>query len=233
MIHAVLFDLNGVIVDDEPIHMKAFQEVLRAHGVVLNEADYMSMLGMDDATFVRTAFARASIELSDETMHAVIAHEAQLHRGMIEKEIPLFPGVATFIKALSRNFPLAVVSMAERAEVDYALERSGLSSYFSTRVTADDVTECKPDPRCYQLGLERLNSARSESQVLSLQPNECLVIEDSPPGVQSGRAAGMRTLGVTNTVNEDLLRAAGADVVTHSLADWTVHAVRHVYNESS
>jgi beta-phosphoglucomutase-like phosphatase (HAD superfamily) len=62
-----------------------------------------------------------------------------------------------------------------------------------------------------------------------LLPNECLAVEDSPPGIQAGRGAGMRTLGVTNTVSEDALRAAGADVVTRSLADWTTDAVRRVF----
>jgi beta-phosphoglucomutase-like phosphatase (HAD superfamily) len=63
-----------------------------------------------------------------------------------------------------------------------------------------------------------------------LLASECLVIEDSPPGIQSGRGAGMRTLGVTNTVTESELRAAGAEVVTASLADWTVDAVHHLYD---
>jgi beta-phosphoglucomutase-like phosphatase (HAD superfamily) len=66
---------------------------------------------------------------------------------------------------------------------------------------------------------------------LPLLANECLVIEDAPPGIRSGKAAGMRTLGVTNTVSETELRAAGADVVTHSLADWTMDAVHHVFSE--
>jgi phosphoglycolate phosphatase/beta-phosphoglucomutase len=230
MIQAVLFDLNGVIVDDEPLHLKCFQEALGAEGIVLKEEDYMSMLGMDDTTFVRTAFARAEIELSDATLDAVIAREAAMHRGLIENELPLFPGVVTFIKALARNYPLAVVSMAERAEVDYALERARLAAHFSAVVSAEDVDACKPDPQCYLLALKRLNQKRSESHVLPLNPYECLVIEDSPPGIQSGRSAGMRTLAVTNTVIEVALRAAGAEVVTHSLADWTVSAVKHVFD---
>jgi beta-phosphoglucomutase-like phosphatase (HAD superfamily) len=68
--------------------------------------------------------------------------------------------------------------------------------------------------------------------LLPLLPHECLAIEDSPPGIQSARAAGMRTLGVTNTVSEAALRAAGADVVTASLADWNVDAVTLVYSNS-
>jgi beta-phosphoglucomutase len=89
---------------------------------------------------------------------------------------------------------------------------------------------CKPEPDCYACGLDKLNQKRQQERLLPLLASECLAIEDSPPGIQSARAAGMRTLGVTNTVEEKELRAAGADVVTGSLADWNVDAVRLVYS---
>jgi beta-phosphoglucomutase len=230
MIHAIFFDFNGVIIDDEPLHMKAYQEVLAAEGITLTEEGYMTMLGMDDATFVRTAYERAGKPLSDETMTAVIAREGAAHRKMIEDELPLFPGVVTFIKAASRHFQLGVVSMASRAGIDYVLQRAHLDRAFTVIVSTEDAHACKPDPCCYERALELLNEKRRDARQLPLLPRECLVIEDSPPGIQSGRAAGMRTLGVTNTVSEQALRAAGANVVTHSLADWTVDAVHHVFD---
>jgi beta-phosphoglucomutase-like phosphatase (HAD superfamily) len=79
------------------------------------------------------------------------------------------------------------------------------------------------------VGLEKLNENLSDAGQPLLIPRQCLVIEDSPPGIESGKAAGMRTLGVTNTVSEEKLRSAGAEVVTKSLADWTVDTIRHVY----
>jgi beta-phosphoglucomutase-like phosphatase (HAD superfamily) len=75
-----------------------------------------------------------------------------------------------------------------------------------------------------------LNEAQRATGQPALSPAECLVIEDAPPGIAAARAAGMRTLAVTNTVDEAALRAAGADVVTHSLADWTDDAVKHVFD---
>ena len=105
------------------------------------------------------------------------------------------------------------------------MDRIKLRSLFSVIVTAEEVSVCKPDPECYQIALERLNSSRQKERRLPLLPSECLVVEDSPPGIESGRVAGMRTLGVTNTVSEEKLRMAGADVVTPSLFDWTVDAV--------
>jgi len=234
MIQAVMFDFNGVIIDDEPLHQKAFREVLGAEGVGLTEGEYLTMLGMDDATFVRTAFERAGVELTEERMRAVIEREAETHRAMLEEaELPLFPGAVTFVKALARKYPLGLVSMAERAEIEYGIGRALIAPYFTAIVSAEDVHACKPDPECYLLALERLNRKRAEAaaQVIALRPSECLVIEDSPPGILSARGAGMRTLGVTNTVNDRALREAGAEVVTGSLADWTVDTLHHLYDK--
>jgi beta-phosphoglucomutase len=230
MIHAIFFDFNGVIIDDEPCHQKAYQEVLAAEGITLTVELYMTMLGMDDLTFVRTAFERAGKPLNDQTAKLVIAREAEIHRKMIEGELPLFPGVVTFVKAASRHYQLGVVSMASRDDIDYALHRAKLHSLFPVVVSAEDAHVCKPDPCCYKRALELLNERRREARQLPLIPEECLVIEDSPPGILSGRGAGMRTLGVTNTVPQEALRTAGADVVTPSLADWTVDAVHLVFD---
>jgi HAD superfamily hydrolase (TIGR01509 family) len=230
MIQAIFFDFNGVIIDDEPIQLKVYQEALAAEGVALTEEDYYSALGMDDVTFVSAAFERVGLALTDETANALIERKTELHRKMIEDEVPLFPGVVTFIKALSRHYTLGLVSMARRVEIEHVLVRAKLDRAFAVIVSAEDAHTYKPDPCCYQRALELLNEKRRDERKLPLLPEECLVIEDSPPGIQAGRAAGMRSLGVTNTVKEEALRAAGANIVTASLADWTVDAVHHVFD---
>ena len=231
MIQAILFDFNGVVINDEPLQFKAYQEVLHAEGVTHTEKDYYGSLGMDDTTFVSTAFARAGVAVTDERMRAVIERKAVLHRELLSGELPLFPGVVTFLKALARSFPLGVVSMARRAEIDYVLERAALARVFSVIVSAEDAHTCKPDPCCYNRALEMLNEKRSATGTPPLQPGECLVFEDSPPGIEAARVARMRTVGVTNTVSEKELRAAGAEVVTASLADWTPDAVRLIFDK--
>jgi beta-phosphoglucomutase len=228
MIEAIFFDFNGVVIDDERLQMAAYQHVLRGHGIDLTEEQYFAALGMDDRTFTRVALERAG-RLSDELTNAVLEAKKDAHRKMIEEELPFFPGVITFIKATSRHLSLGLVSMANTDEIDYVLDRAHLRSYFSVLVNADHVGICKPAPDCYREGLSKLNEIRQTKRLLPLLPRECLVIEDSPPGIQSGAAAGMRTLGVTNTVSEHALRKAGADVVTKSLADWTLDAVRLVF----
>ena len=231
MIQAVFFDFNGVIIDDEPLQMKAYQEVLGREGLDVTEADYYGSLGMDDRAFVTAAFERAERELTDEVLAAVIEAKSAAHRKLLEGELPLFPGVVTFLKALKRQHAVGLVSMARRTEIDHVLERAALAGLFDVIVSAEDATACKPDPSCYNNGLAFLNRRRGEAHVIPLRPDECLVIEDSPPGIQSGRAAGMRTLGVTNTVSDRALREAGADSVTRSLADWTPDAVHHVFDK--
>jgi beta-phosphoglucomutase len=226
MIKAIFFDFNGVIIDDETIQMKAYQEILRGHQVELTEEWYMSALGMDDRTFVRAMFERAKRPLTDPVLETVMSAKVDMHRQMIEDELPLFPGVLTFLKSASRHFSLALVSMANRSEVGYVFQRANLTPLFSIVVTAEDASACKPSPDCYLTGLAKMNEKRQHERKLPLLPSECLAIEDSPPGIESARAAGMRTLGITNTVSETALRTAGAEVVTASLADWTPDAVK-------
>lgn len=229
MIKAIFFDFNGVIINDERLQMTAYQQVLQGHGIELTEAQYFAALGMDDRTFVRTVLERAG-KLTVETTAAVRQAKLEVHRKMIEDELPLFPGVVTFLKASARHFSLGLVSMADQNEISYVFDRARLRKLFKVIVSADDVGVCKPHPECYQHGLEKLNDERREARLLPLLPRECLVVEDSPPGIQSGKGAGMRTLAVTNTVSEAELRAVGAEIVTAGLADWNVDAVRHVFS---
>jgi beta-phosphoglucomutase len=229
MIKAIFFDFNGVIINDEPIQMKAYQEVLRGHEINLTEEMYLGALGMDDRTFMRSIFAKAGKPLTDTMLASVIEAKTAVHRGTIKDELPLFPGVLTFLKATARHFQLGLVSMANKTEVGYVFERANLGPLFSIVVTAEDTSVCKPAPDCYVCGLAKLNDKRQGERQLPLLPAECLAIEDAPPGIESARAAGLRTLAVTNTVREEALRAAGAEVVTQSLSDWTVDAVRLVY----
>src|SRR6476661_1139476 len=230
MIKAIFFDFNGVIIDDEMIQMKSYAEVLRSHDINLTEEMYFSGLGMDDRTFVRAMFSKANKTISDSVLREVIESKTKVHREVIKDELPFFPGVLTFLKATSRHFALGLVSMANQKEVSYVFERARLDPLFSVVVTAEDTSVCKPAPDCYAAGLTKLNEKRQRERLLPLLPGECLAIEDSPPGIESARAAGMRTLAVTNTVGEDPLRAAGADVVTHSLSDWNVDSVRLLYS---
>lgn len=224
MIHAIFFDFNGVIINDERIHLKAYREILTAESVDLTDEDYFASLGMDDVAFVRAAYARANKSLTDEKTREVIEREHARHRELIKEDLPVPNGVVDFIKAAARRYDLAIVSMAERSEIDHVLNLAGIAECFSVIVSAEPGLKHKPAPDCYQKALELTNYRK-----LALLPRECLVIEDAPPGIQAARAAQMRTIGVTTTVAESALRNAGADVVTPNLGDWSLAAIHHLF----
>src|SRR5690242_12929294 len=131
MIKAIFFDFNGVIIDDEMIQMKAYREVLRGHGIDLNDEMYFGALGMDDRTFMRSIFGKAGKPLTDELLASIIEQKTAVHRESVKDELPLFPGVLTFLKATAREFQLGLVSMANQNEVNYVFERARLAPLFS------------------------------------------------------------------------------------------------------
>ncbi len=230
MIQAIFFDFNGVIIDDERIHLKAYRQILLGADITLTDADYFASLGMDDAAFVRAAYARAARPLTDDAMRTLIRREHELHREFITDDLPVPSGVVTFIKAASRHYQLGIVSMAERGEIDHVLRLAGLAKLFAVIVSAKPGLKHKPAPDCYQRGLELLNERRRAARELPLLASECLVIEDAPPGISAARAAGMRTIGVTTTVSQSQLRDAQADIVTSNLADLTPDTVHHLFD---
>ena len=230
MIQAIFFDFNGVIINDERIHLKAYRQVLAEKGIELTDDDYFQCLGMDDVAFVRAAYARANQTVDDATTRELIEREHALHREFIKDDLPVSSGIVSFIKECARHYDLGIVSMAERSEIDHVLRLAGISDQFSIFVAAEPDRKHKPAPDCYQHAVEFVNEKRRAERKLPLLPNECLVIEDAPPGIQAGRAAGMRTIGVTTTVTAAALRDAGADIVTPNLADWNVDAVHHLFD---
>src|SRR5437762_5081237 len=116
MTQAIFFDFNGVIINDERIHLSAYREILTDEGVELGDADYFASLGMDDVAFVRAAFSRVNKPLTDELMRDVIEREHAKHRELIKNDLPVAAGVIAFIKEVARHYDLGIVSMAERSE---------------------------------------------------------------------------------------------------------------------
>jgi beta-phosphoglucomutase len=230
MIKSILFDFNGVIVNDEPLHKQAFREIFGERGIEISDDDYNALLGADNVSFTVRTFERAGKQASAADIADVSAKKSELYRKLIAGEIPLFPGAENFVRSCANYFALGIVSMAPRAEIEDILKRTGLRNCFSMIVSAEDVDQPKPNPRCYKIGFVGIDDFRINN--LSYPPmsnGECLAIEDSPPGVEAARGAVLKTLAVTNTVPADELRAAGADIVTYSLEDWTPMAVEGAF----
>ncbi len=230
MIKAILMDFNGVIIDDEPIQMRAYQEILSSEGITLTEEEYYSCLGMDDKTFVEAAFARAGKKPEDNKVLEITLAKSNRWREMIADELPIFEGADNFIRKMSREFTLGIVSMARREEIEYVLERANLKNCFSAIVSAEDVSAPKPNPECYRIGFRLVDAAHTAHAHLPITHGECLVIEDSPPGIEAAKRADLKTLGVTNTVSEAEMRETGADAIAKNLDDWMPESVRLVFN---
>ena len=229
MIKAILFDFNGVIIDDERLQMKAFQEILAKDDIGFTEDEYFLCLGMDDKTFVEAAFERSGKKADGNKVLEIVQEKTNKWRDMIAGSVPLFEGVENFIRKMSKEFELGIVSMSQREDIDYVLERTNLARYFSAIVSTHDVGNCKPDPECYRLGFRLIDAAHTKRNHLPITHGECLVIEDSPQGIMAARNADLQALGVTNTVTAEELREAGAGAVARNLNDWSPESVRLVF----
>ena len=227
MIKAILFDFNGVIIDDERVQMAAYMEVLRRFDVELTEEEYFSSLGMDDKSFVRNAFARKNRTATPEEIDTVRGLKSERWRELVDGRLPLFRGVENLIVSCSREFPIGIVSMSKRVDIEFVLDQSGLGRYFSHITGAEDVTKHKPDPECYRLGYVGLVAENSSLE--SPRPDETLVIEDAPQGIIAATEAGLRPLGVANTVSSQRLRDAGAEFVAQSLSGWTPDTFKKLF----
>jgi HAD superfamily hydrolase (TIGR01509 family) len=229
MIKAILFDFNGVIINDEPLQMKAYQEIFNEQGVELTDEQYFSCTGMDDVTFIKHNFKRADKKISDVQVDELSAKKTIAWRAIIDKNLPIFDGVENFIKKAEKEFALGIVSMAKREEVEYVLTKAGLKECFDVVITSEDTTTCKPNPECYNKGFKLIDNQRIANGHHPTNRNECLVIEDVPQGIEAGKSAGMKVLAVTNTFDADTLRKAGADVVAKNLSDLMPESVKRLF----
>jgi beta-phosphoglucomutase len=186
-IRALIFDMDGVIVDSNPWHRVAWSEYMRRHGIEMTEAMQQRMYGKRNDEIVRDFFGA---QIDDREVFAHGAAKEALYREMVKPHLgeALVPGIREFL-ARHRNLNLAVATNAEPANVDFVLDNSGLRSLFRVIVNGHQVTHPKPHPEVYLRAAEGL-------QVL---PQHCVVFEDSYAGVESGLAAGMRVIGVGTT----------------------------------
>ncbi len=230
MIKAILFDFNGVIIDDELIQMNAYKDVLQDEGIDLTEENYFNCLGMNDQHFLKTIFMNEGKTLEDGKLPGLIEAKTSKWREKIENDIPIYEGMEDFLKRLEKDFTLGLVSMARRPEIDFVLEKTGLGSCFSAIVSAEDVLTVKPNPECYREGFRRIDLVRTSQGKSPITRKQCVVIEDSPPGIASGKLNRLKTLGVTNTVSAEELRRAGADAVTDRLTEWFPDSFRGVFS---
>jgi len=211
--HAIIFDFDGVIADDEPLHLAAFQRALASDGITITREQYYARyLGFDDRSAIMAAFRDAGATPSAAQLRTVLAAKAEQFLALVRAGAPIFPGVPAFVRGAAARVPLAIASGALRHEIELILAQAGLADCFAAIVSAEDVREGKPSPEGFLLALEQLRARRTD-----LSPERCLVIEDSQPGLEAARRAGMRCLAVTSSYPAAAL--GGADLVVGTLED--------------
>jgi HAD superfamily hydrolase (TIGR01509 family) len=233
VLRALLFDFNGVLVNDEPIHLKMMQRALAQEGIELSEADYYERLvGFDDRGCFGALRAGAGERPEPARDMRRVARKAAFYQEAIHRDgYPFFPGACDLVRdAAGAGMTLALVSGALREEVEQALRQERLRTLFKTVITAEDVAEGKPDPEGYRRALNELNSQPPLPERL-FHPHEVLAIEDTASGLRAARGAGFTTLGVAQTHAERNLTEA--DFTVAGLAGLDSNTLRQRFAEVS
>lgn len=191
---ALLIDMDGVLVDSEPLHMKAWAEVLSPLGLEVDRAWFDPWIGVPDAELA----AHVCRELvPEEQADALLNRKRSAYARIRDAELTVMPGVDDAL-ADFKDLPMAVVTSSRRAEAEASLAKTGLAPYFAALVAADDVPRTKPAPDPY----------RRAAALLAVDPAGCVVIEDSPAGIASAQAAGCTAYAVSTTCGSDQLHQA-------------------------
>lgn len=186
-ISAFIFDMDGVIVDSNPLHRIVWEEYNRRNGLETTEAMQRRMYGKRNDDIVRDFYGA---DISAEEVFAHGAAKEALYREMLrpQLETALVPGVRAFLER-HPDIPKAVATNAEPANLNFVLDEAGLRAFFLAAVDGHQVANPKPHPEVFLRAAE----------LLGVSPNECVVFEDSHTGVQAGIAAGMRVVGISTT----------------------------------
>ena len=203
MAGAVLWDMDGTLVDSEEYHWRAWRDTMAEQGITLTYEQFLPTFGQrNDSILPQWLGSSASAERKQRVGDA---KEERYRKLVRENGLAPLPGAAEWVRRLQReSWPQAVASSAPRANLDVVLEVIGLAACFQAVVSAEDVTAGKPDPEVFLTASARLN----------VPPARCIVVEDAPAGVEAARRAGMRSIGVSRKPT-----ALAADIAVKSLAD--------------
>ena len=224
MLRAIVFDFDGVIANSEPLHFRGYRDVLSGVGVQLAEGDYYARyLGYDDVEAFQAIAADHGLPWTSEQIAALVERKAE-RLETLERDVSiLFPGAADAIRRAAAQVPLAIASGALGAEIRRVLDREDLSRYFAVIVAAEDASASKPAPDPYLRAVQLLGEAAGGT----LHAGDCVAIEDSHWGLDSARAAGLRTVAVAHTYPATELTAANLVIADISALDLTdLHRLR-------
>jgi len=215
MLQAVIFDFDGVLVDSEPLHCRAFLDVVGDYGITMTEEQYYARyLGYTDAECIEALSRDFAVDLSGDRGRALLADKKARFEALAQEGRWLIEGAEALVRDLAaRPVHLAICSGALRSDIELLLRPTCLLPCFTVMVTAEDVHRGKPDPEPFLLCLERLRS-----QDPMLDPAACVVVEDSHWGLEAARAAGLPCVAVAHTYPTEKLETR-ADQVVESVAE--------------
>lgn len=213
----ILFDYNGVIVSDEPLQERAMAEVVASYGVNLTSELYIKhCLGRTD----REGFLRVQEvfpdQLKDVTVDRLIDEKVQHYARITETESVVVPGLKETLEELHKVFKMGVVTGSLRSEISRILSHEDLTKYFEFVITAEDVSQGKPNPEGYLKGID----------AMGLPAKAIVVIEDTPIGITAAKAAGLACIAVSQTVVPDELVAA--DTVLNNVSELTIEVIEQL-----
>jgi beta-phosphoglucomutase len=230
---AILFDFNGVIINDEPIHEQLIEQLLIEENLTIKPGEYRKVcLGRSDRACVKELLAQRGRVVSETYLTQLLHRKAENYIREIEKieKLPIYPGLDDLLfQARARSLKIGIVSGAIRKEIDLILNRANLAQHFKPIVAGDDITTSKPDPQGYLLAVKLLNQ---EYPDLNLVPEECLAIEDTFAGIQAAKQAGMQVVGVAHTYPFHMLQRQ-ANWTTDYLSDLELERVQEVYEQKA
>ena len=202
---AVLWDLDGVIADSSSCHFTAWQETFARRGVRFTQEEFIKLFGTRNDFIIRSIMGD---RVREDDIEIMAAEKETDFRRRIKGNIKLFPGVLKLMDTIKKgDFKMSLVSSTAKDNIDLLFGELGVEEYFSCIVSGREVTESKPSPQIFLLAAEKCGT----------EPENCIVIEDSPLGVKAAKAAGMRCLAVSNTHSKEEL--AEADRIVDSLEE--------------
>jgi beta-phosphoglucomutase len=211
----VVFDFDGVLADSEPLHLQAYQALLEPHGIHLDQQTYCERyLGYDDEGALRRIAADNGLILGDEEIELLVVEKGHVFEALVGSRDVLYRGAADCVRRLAAAWPVGVASGALRSDIDLMLRGAGIQHLFKFIVAAGDTDRTKPAPDPYLRAAE----------LHGVPPAGCVAIEDSHWGLDSARAAGMRTIAITHTYPRASF-AGTPGAIVDSLAELTVDFV--------
>lgn len=221
MLKGVIFDMDGVLVNNMAVHFRAFAAMAERYNLRAEEgADFSHLNGRGNDDIIVALFPADLV--AEKGVQALADEKEALYREIYAPEIVPTKGLVRLLGELKEaGLRCAVGSSGPRENVEFVLRECHIEPYFDVRISGDMVTRCKPDPEIF------LTAARR----LGLEPNECLVFEDAISGVRAAKAAGMRVIALTTTHTREQLLAEGAEIVAEDFTTISIEQICSLYEE--